>query len=502
MIKSILPLSLTTFLSRITGFLRDYVLYHAIGSGPNLDVFFVAFRFPQLTRRFFAEGSFHQALLPIMAQASADPDPERAQRLYSASFWFVTLLMLCLALSIWVYGSAWIDYLLAPGFSSGQKKLLADCLIWTAPYSLALSWVSLLALLLQLNHSYWLNGISPTILNIFVGFAAYFYSADIVLVAQSVFIAGWIQSALHAVLTGTTLSFKRCIPLFVWPDQDFWNVWSRFLSLSGLSILILINMSIDQIYLSYAPIGSVSIYYLCERVIELPIGIIGYSLWSVFSTYYVQNHQNALSLVRLEYQILLLILAWVVPASAFILFFAADIMMFFMGASSPLVQNASALLNIISLQILFIVINKIFVIIFTTHGRNKEILLIHGLGSIVNCVMNALLYSYGAQGIALSTLCTLFIQLLVFHLRYPLFARLTRLPIRVVAQIFYPLMLLIGAMAFISTRTFKCLFWTSVPQPIVLTVFVGSASWWYWRQIQPFFAQMNQRVTREALQLI
>ena len=69
MLKSIFPLSMLTFLSRVCGFIREVALYRALGGTLILDAFIVAFRLPNQTRRFFAEGSYNQALLPQLAQA-------------------------------------------------------------------------------------------------------------------------------------------------------------------------------------------------------------------------------------------------------------------------------------------------------------------------------------------------------------------------------------------------------------------------------------------------
>jgi putative peptidoglycan lipid II flippase len=47
-----------TFLSRISGLVRDMVLSYFIGATPAADAFFVAFRIPNFFRRLFAEGAF------------------------------------------------------------------------------------------------------------------------------------------------------------------------------------------------------------------------------------------------------------------------------------------------------------------------------------------------------------------------------------------------------------------------------------------------------------
>ena len=57
-----------TLLSRITGLARDIAFSAWFGSGPVMDAFTVAFKIPNLMRRFFAEGAFSQAFVPVISE--------------------------------------------------------------------------------------------------------------------------------------------------------------------------------------------------------------------------------------------------------------------------------------------------------------------------------------------------------------------------------------------------------------------------------------------------
>src|SRR6187551_421234 len=68
LLKALATVSSMTLLSRILGFVRDFVIARAFGAGLLTDAFFVAFRLPNLLRRLFAEGAFSQAFVPILAE--------------------------------------------------------------------------------------------------------------------------------------------------------------------------------------------------------------------------------------------------------------------------------------------------------------------------------------------------------------------------------------------------------------------------------------------------
>jgi len=57
-----------TMASRVLGFVRDILIAGLLGTGPVAEAFFVAFRLPNMFRRFFAEGAFNMAFVPLYAK--------------------------------------------------------------------------------------------------------------------------------------------------------------------------------------------------------------------------------------------------------------------------------------------------------------------------------------------------------------------------------------------------------------------------------------------------
>ena len=69
LLKAITTVGGFTLLSRVFGFIRDILIANFLGAGAVADAFFVAFRFPNLFRRLFAEGAFSAAFVPIFSRA-------------------------------------------------------------------------------------------------------------------------------------------------------------------------------------------------------------------------------------------------------------------------------------------------------------------------------------------------------------------------------------------------------------------------------------------------
>ncbi|MGE5615994.1 MAG: lipid II flippase MurJ, partial [Bacillota bacterium] len=71
LLKAAASVSGMTFVSRVTGFVRDTLLAILFGAGLAMDAFVVAFRIPNLLRRLFAEGAFSQAFIPVLGEYRA-----------------------------------------------------------------------------------------------------------------------------------------------------------------------------------------------------------------------------------------------------------------------------------------------------------------------------------------------------------------------------------------------------------------------------------------------
>jgi putative peptidoglycan lipid II flippase len=68
MIRNIVTLGGWTLVSRGAGLVRELMMAAYLGAGPVADAFNVAFSLPNMFRRFFAEGAFNQAFVPLYSK--------------------------------------------------------------------------------------------------------------------------------------------------------------------------------------------------------------------------------------------------------------------------------------------------------------------------------------------------------------------------------------------------------------------------------------------------
>ncbi len=103
-----------TMVSRVLGFFRDILIAAALGSGAVADAFFVAFRFPNLFRRLFAEGAFNAAFVPLYGKRIEENGQESA-RVFAEEVASVLLFTLVVVSALAIVAMPWLMLFLAPG---------------------------------------------------------------------------------------------------------------------------------------------------------------------------------------------------------------------------------------------------------------------------------------------------------------------------------------------------------------------------------------------------
>jgi putative peptidoglycan lipid II flippase len=142
-----------TLLSRITGLAQTFFLSHALGAGAAADAFAVAFRLPNLLRRFTAEGTMTAAFLPTLAEAEA-AEGEDAMRDVAARFLGTLLTILVIGVVLIVLLMGPLASLLTLGRPATQGALTALLGRLMFPYLALVSITAGFAGLLNLRHRF------------------------------------------------------------------------------------------------------------------------------------------------------------------------------------------------------------------------------------------------------------------------------------------------------------------------------------------------------------
>lgn len=167
LLKTLATVSSMTLLSRILGFVRDFVIARTFGAGMMTDAFFVAFKLPNLLRRLFAEGAFSQAFVPILGEyKNRRGEAETKQLVDRVSTLLFLILVVVTALGI--VAAPFLVYVSAPGFAADPEKfeLTISLTRITFPYILFMSLVAMAGGILNTWSRFALPAFTPVLLNI------------------------------------------------------------------------------------------------------------------------------------------------------------------------------------------------------------------------------------------------------------------------------------------------------------------------------------------------
>ena len=263
-----------TLLSRILGMGREVIFYALIGVGPILDAFIVAFRLPNLFRRFFAEGAFNAAFVPMLSKRienGQDPDGFVSQSMGWLAFiliFFTATAMIFMPALVWATAS---------GFSQDARfDLTVQYSRIVFPYIFLVSLAALLSGVLNAKGHFAMAAAAPIVLNILIilalGLAWFSAQSAITYLVWSVPLAGFVQLILlWSMVKKSGINIKLARPRL---SPDMGHLLKVAIPAALANGVVQINLLVGQIVASFFP-GAVSWLYGADRLYQLPLGVVG-----------------------------------------------------------------------------------------------------------------------------------------------------------------------------------------------------------------------------------
>lgn len=426
--KSITTFGGLTLISRITGFVRDVLIANFLGASILADAFFVALKLPNLFRRFFAEGAFNAAFVPIFSgklESKGEKDAVKfADNSISFLFWFLLLFVLLFEVFMPV-----IIWGFAPGFAEieGKLELASDLSRITFPYLLFISIVSLQSGVISSFGKFAAYGASPIILNL-------------TMIASLFLPEAYFTSHAHALSFGVSLAGFLQI---LWLRYNLkkmglhlslnWNPFKLKITQSVRDLLrkigpgivgagvYQVNLFIDTILVSLVAEGAVSWLYYSQRLNQLPLGVVGaavgVALLPVLSKHIKAKDEK--EACKSQNRAIFYALMLSVPASVALIVMAKPIIaaLFQHGAFGQFeTEMTSVALVALSFGLPAYVLVKALAPNFFARGDTKTPVKYAVISMIVNIVLNiALMIPFGHVGIAAATSVSAWVTVVLYY---------------------------------------------------------------------------------------
>ena len=277
MMRAFATVGLWTMLSRILGFVRDIMIAAFLGAGPAAEAFVIAFSLPNMFRRFFAEGAFNTAFVPMFSKKlEAGDDPEGFARDALTGLALILVVLTVVAL----FAMPWLVLAMASGFAGDARFDTAVLYGRIAfPYILFISLAALASGVLNASRRFVAAAAAPVALNVLF-IAALLFAAqrgwDVGLaLAVTVPIAGVAQLLLVWVAArraGITLLPRR--PRWT-PELKRLAIIAAPAALAGG--VVQVNLLVGRQVASYFD-GAAAWLYYADRLYQLPLGVVGIAI--------------------------------------------------------------------------------------------------------------------------------------------------------------------------------------------------------------------------------
>jgi putative peptidoglycan lipid II flippase len=280
LIRNILTVGGWTLLSRGAGFARDVMMAAYLGTGPVAEAFLVAFSLPNMFRRFFAEGAFNMAFVPMFAKKLEGG--EDAGSFARDAMNGLTAILIAFTL-IGTFAMPWLVYAMASGFADDPRFDLAVTFGQISfSYILFISLVALLSGILTTHGHFSEASFVPVLMNLmFIAamWLAQWQGWDMGLtLSWTVPITGVAQLAF-------TWMAARKIGYTLIPTWPRWTPdLGRLALIAGPAVLaggvVQINLLVGRQVASFTE-GAVAWLTYADRLYQLPLGVVGIAIGTV-----------------------------------------------------------------------------------------------------------------------------------------------------------------------------------------------------------------------------
>jgi putative peptidoglycan lipid II flippase len=283
MIRSFLTVSTGTLASRLLGFARDSMIAALLGTGPVADALLVAFQLVNVVRRLLTEGALNAALVPAWLRVR-EADGAEAAAAFAGTVLGTVSAALVAATALIGLLMPLIVIALAPGFAGHPTLQLAvDDARLMLPYLAFAGPVTVMMALMNAQHRFALTAFSPLLFNIAliaVMAALFGWRQDAahaaLIIAATVGIAGLLQLSILMLRRGDSIATPLRIALDAEMRGFFGRAIPGMIASSGPQWLVVAGAVIAS-----ASPSAVSWLYFANRLIELPLGIVGVAMGTV-----------------------------------------------------------------------------------------------------------------------------------------------------------------------------------------------------------------------------
>jgi len=381
--------------SQLLALVRDRLIAHQFGADITLDIYYAAFRIPDLFFVVFASVLSVYVLIPFVADRLLE-STESARQLVSTVFtWF--LVAFAFAATAVIIAAEPIATIFFPGFVAEEHALLADVMRILLVQSLFLSISSLFGVATQLHRKFVLYAVSPLLYNIGIiaGIVLFYPLWGLRGMALGVVFGALLHALVQVPFVMHSGLFPRILTkvdvgligqvLRTSLPRAFTLMLHQFvlLALTGLATLM--------------ATGSVAVLQFAYNLQSVPLAIIGvsYSVAAFPSLARLFSNGDRIEYLGHVYTALRHIIFWSIPAFALIIVIRAQLVRVILGTGAfnwDDTRLVAAALALFALSLAAQAVHLLVVRAFYAGGDTRTPLVVTLVSSVGTIVLSATLF--------------------------------------------------------------------------------------------------------------
>ncbi len=389
--QAALLLGIFSLASQLLGLVRDRALVSHLGPSLSLDVYYAAFRVPDLVFTVLASLVAVTAIIPFLVEKTQKGSHEDARAFMDRIFtaFLMTMLVVCGILAIIM---PWIADIIAPGFPAEGKHMLITMsrIMLLSPILLGIQ--NLLGSVVQLHKKFFVYALAPVMYNLGIVFGVF--------VLYPIF---GIYGLAYGVVLGAVLHLGIQLPVVAqlnfWPRITFAISGKELLEIIEIALPRTLTLAMSTIITliltaiaSNLSTGSISILTFAMNLQSVPIQMISVSYAiaafpSLVEKYAAGKKDEFLELIRSASQ---QIIFWSLPITAFFIVLRAHIVRIVYGTHALSWNDTritAALFAVLAVGIVAQSLSLVFIRAYYASDKTAKPFMLTLIGGIVTCVL-------------------------------------------------------------------------------------------------------------------
>jgi len=334
--------ALSSLVSRLLGVVRDRILAGNFGAGTTLDIYYAAFRIPDLIFNLIVLGALSAGFIPVFSsliknknshRRGHQEENEEAWGLASNVANFLLLGLTTLSIVGIVFASELVK-IIAPGFGPKEQEITAQLtrIMFLSPIFLGLS--GILGGILQSFKKFLIYSLAPIFYNVGIIIGALYFVDNLGLVGLA-----W------GVVLGAALHFLIQLPavyglgfryffILSWKNEKLKKISKMMIPRTMSLAVSQINLVVITIIASTLPSGSLTAFNFANNLQSFPVGIFGISFAIAAFPSLVENYHNKEKLTQHFSSTMRQILFFIIPATILIIALRAQIIRVILGTGN------------------------------------------------------------------------------------------------------------------------------------------------------------------------